>query len=500
MPDSDRLFSPEAKADIQGFITSGRAHLPHAAYLFVRIEDRTQGRGWIAEILPSITDSSSWRKKPGEPKVKPQEAANVAFTYRGLEALGFSEQTLCVFPDELREGMAESQRARILGDTEESAPEAWELGGPNNPEIHALLLLESTTSDQLDDFIERQHTLLAATAGGVVEIESAFQRGGRLPGGREPFGFRDGLGQPRIEGIKGSGVRSGEFVLGYENHYNFVPPGPVVRPEEDPGGVLPASANPYHRQRGLKDLGRHGTYLVYRKLRQDVAGFWRFLRRQSVKDTGAPDPRHMIWLASKMVGRWPSGAPLVLAPEGDDPKIKSKDRFSYAEQDPDGLRCPFGSHVRRSNPRDMIRPTQRKQSLSVSDAHRLLRRASTFGGPLFDFEILEDLDNAEKLQRLLEVEDDGEPRGIHFFSVNANIKGQFEFVQQTWCNNPRFNGLTDNRDPLIGDNGQEGKPSYMTIPERPFRRRTAALPRFVTVKGGGYFFLPSLTALRYLAG
>jgi len=269
---------------------------------------------------------------------------------------------------------------------------------------------------------------------------------------------------------------------------------------EDPNDVLPAPANPYHRDRGLKDLGRHGSYLVYRKLRQDVAGFWSFLRRQSEADKGAADPHHMVRLAAKMVGRWPSGAPLALAPKHDDPSLGNEDRFLYATEDPHGLRCPFGSHLRRSNPRDMIRPSGPDDSLAVSDAHRILRRASAFGGPAFDFSILEDLEDAEKLSALLEIEDDGEPRGIHFFSVNASIKGQFEFVQQTWCNNPRFNALTDNRDPLIGDNGQPDRPSYMTIPEKPWRYRTAALPRFVTVAGGGYFFLPSLTALKFLAG
>ena len=122
--------------------------------------------------------------------------------------------------------MAESQRARILGDTGESAPEAWEVGGPGNPEIHVLVYLMGATPEELDALIERHRALLAETAGGVVEI--AFQNGGRLPDGREPFGFRDGIGQPRTEGIRGRGVRDGEFVLGYPNQYNFVPPGPMV--------------------------------------------------------------------------------------------------------------------------------------------------------------------------------------------------------------------------------------------------------------------------------
>jgi hypothetical protein len=103
-------------------------------------------------------------------------------------------------------------------------------------------------------------------------------------------------------------------------------------------------------------------------------------------------------------------------------------------------------------------------------------------------------------QTLVDLQDDGQPRGIHFFCVNASIRGQFEFVQQEWVNNPRFNGVVSNRDPLSGDNDPlASAPSAMYIPGRPEGLRTESLPRFVTVRGGAYFFLPSLTALRYLA-
>ena len=89
---------------------------------------------------------------------------------------------------------------------------------------------------------------------------------------------------------------------------------------------------------------------------------------------------------------------------------------------------------------------------------------------------------------------------MHFFCVNANIRSQFEFVQQTWCNNPRFNALRDNKDPVVGDHGGDGQAaSYMAIPTRSGVTRTTALPRFVTVRGGAYLFMPSLTALRFLA-
>jgi hypothetical protein len=135
----------------------------------------------------------------------------------------------------------------------------------------------------------------------------------------------------------------------------------------------------------------------------------------------------------------------------------------------------------------------------MSEAHRLLRRGRVFGPPLFDPGILQRLSSPAARQTLLEMEDDGRPRGIHFFCVNASLKSQFEFVQQTWCNNPHFSGLNDNKDPLLGDPARSGQtPSCMTIPRQPTPLRTLPLPRFVTVKAGVYLFLPSLTALRFM--
>jgi hypothetical protein len=133
----------------------------------------------------------------------------------------------------------------------------------------------------------------------------------------------------------------------------------------------------------------------------------------------------------------------------------------------------------------------------MSEAHRLLRRARVFGPPLFDATVLRDATSATCRSAIMALADDGRARGIHFFCVNASIRSQFEFVQQTWCNNPRFAGLNDNKDPIIGDNDRTDQPSsHMTIPGH---RRTASLPRFVTVRAGAYLFMPSIKALRFLA-
>ena len=92
-------------------------------------------------------------------------------------------------------------------------------------------------------------------------------------------------------------------------------------------------------------------------------------------------------------------------------------------------------------------------------------------------------------------------RGLHFICLGANLSRQFEFVQHTWANNPKFNGLYDDPDPLIGDRDPRGKGKQGTFTEqaRPVRRRTTGMPSFVGIRGGAYFFLPGVRALRYLA-
>lgn len=492
-------FTDDVLADIQGFITSGYGHLSRAAYLFVQFHDAGRARLWLRRLAPAITSARAWPKAPNGEKVKPTVTLNAAFSADGLAAIGLPRKVLDTFPLEFQQGIADPDRSRILGDTEESDPVEWELGGPRKPPIHAVLIVHAESDEGLEAACQTQRALLVDTAGGVVELPGTLQTGYRPKGDYEPFGFHDGVAQPPIAGIPGDGVPTGEFILGYPNHFQIIPPTPVTPAELDHDAVLPPLANPYHASEQLRDLGINGSYVVYRKLVQEVAAFWRFMKEDTVRRTGADDTGHMIWLASRCVGRWPSGAPLVLAPGADDPQAFDQNNFMYGD-DPDGLSCPLGSHIRRANPRDVVKPYDKAQSLSMSEAHRLLRRARAFGPPLFDPALLTDPAKLPSRTVLLDLADDGNERGIHFFCVNANIKRQFEFVQQTWCNNPRFGGLNDNKDPLIGDNSRTGEPpSRMTIPGEPAGMRTAALPRFVQVKAGAYLFMPSLKALEFLA-
>jgi Dyp-type peroxidase family len=229
---------------------------------------------------------------------------------------------------------------------------------------------------------------------------------------------------------------------------------------------------------GKVDFGRNGAYVVLRQLSQDVYGFWRYVDRA----TGS-DAEKRTWLAAKMVGRWPSGAPLTLAPDADDPTLATANDFTYQYGDEFGLNCPIGSHVRRSHPRDMLDPKPGTQeSVSLDKRHRLLRRGREYGPPVAD--------------PLADPPPDDVDRGLYFICVVGNIARQFELIQHTWVNNPKFNGLYDEPDPLVANHAAIG--ATFSVPRDPVRSRYTDVPNFVTVRGGAYFFLPGIRALRYL--
>ena len=486
--------------DIQGFITSGYGHLPHTAYLFVHVSDAMSGRRWLRHIAPLITTAGHWPVDNRGKLIKPTSAVNLALTANGLLACGLPRSVLCTFPPEFMEGMASAERAHILGDSGENAAAHWEIGGPNTDPLHAVVIIHALDEATLDAANAAQRSLLATPDAGVREVVNGLQRGYRPESGCEPFGFRDGIAQPAINGIndvRRAGVPVGEFILGHANHYGLIAPTPVVPGNLDPQALLPLSANPYHTGQDLRDLGRNGSYVVYRKLRQDVAGFWQFMKREATRIAGTADVAHMIWLAAKCVGRWPSGAPLTLSPDVDDPRLVRCNDFQYAS-DAHGYGCPLGAHVRRTNPRDMLKPYPAAQSLSMTEAHRILRRGRVCGAPLFDPRMLQRTPTHVEQQALLAITDDGQPRGIHFVCVNASIKSQFEFIQQNWCNSPRFGGLNDNKDPLVASTYENEAANRMTIRLQPVGIRTSALPNFVTVRAGAYLFMPSKSAIRFL--
>ncbi|HEV7663090.1 MAG TPA: Dyp-type peroxidase [Chloroflexota bacterium] len=431
--------------DMQGFIARGYAELKAASYVLLQITSASSARAWLATLATSITAASA---RPSD------SALNVAFTVTGLRKLGLADQTLAQFSNEFRTGMTTPHRRRTLGDVGPSAPEEWLWGGPGTPPPDVLLLLFGRDEPTLEN---TYRSLANGFANGGVTAILRLEAFVDLDG-KEHFGFADGISQPTIAGLSSrvdtppNTIRPGEFILGYENEYG--------------------------RQTNAPDLARNGSYVVFRHLSQDVRGFWRFV-------AAAADAHDVdrTWLASKMVGRWPSGAPLTLTPDSDEPSLANANDFTYQYGDADGLRCPIGAHVRRSHPRDSLDPDPgTARSVAVDKRHRLLRRGREYGPPMDDPYATPSADDPD--------------RGLYFICVMANIARQFELIQHSWVNNPTFDGLYDGPDPLVG---QHTPNAAFVIPAHPISERVTAIPQFVTTRGGAYFFLPSLTALNALS-
>jgi Dyp-type peroxidase family len=461
-------------SDIQGIIVSGYGHLSHSKYLFLRIEDAVKAKGWLRSLLQNqrIT-SAHW-------VTKPPVAVNLALTYAGLQTLGASADLLQSFPKEFVEGMTAPHRSRQLGDLGINAPPHWEHPWQADSAVDLLLILQAAAAD-LDPLYDKYQVQLEPNGLELLTVETGY-----IPAdSKEHFGFHDSISQPVIEGspqdtktcLAQDLIKAGEFILGYFNedgNYPSTPAVPVSQDKANSLSLLPETA--------LKDFGRNGSYFVFRKMAQDVAGFRRYFQ-----DTFST-PEERTLMMSKVVGRWPSGAPLVQAPEADplgdrspaNDVLADSNDFTYRPEDSQGFRCPFSSHIRRTNPRDSL-GQDADESIKSSRRRRLLRRGVVYGDPLPESAM----------------EDDGQPRGLLFFCINANIRRQFEFVQQSWVNMPTFNGLYDERDPLVG-HSPDGSPRTMIIPQVPLSQ-SLRLPNFVTLKGGAYFFLPSFSALNFLA-
>ena len=467
--------------DIQGIIVRGYGTHRFAAFELLEIRDRAAARRWLGELSASIMDGVA----------RPQGACvNIAFTRHGLEALGLDEGAVDSFGLEFRDGMSATEhRRRILGDVGADAPEHWRWGGPDRP-VHVLLMLYAPSQESLREHrAEQRRRFELGGLQGLEHLDTLF-----LPGRKEHFGFRDGIGQPLIAGYKegspGNSIEAGEFLFGYLDEYGALPLSPAVEAAQDPQGLLAQHPG----DPAKRDLGRNGSYLVFRQLEQNVATFWSFVARGSERVQGSTaQASERVALAAKMVGRWPSGAPLLLSPDGDDPALADEDTFTYHAKDPNGDRCPLGSHVRRTNPRDSLEPKPgSEESLKVGKRHRIIRRGRAYGEPLASSMAPEDL---------AATPDDGAERGLHFICFNTNLNRQFEFIQHTWVNNTKFGGLYDDADPLIGEHDPEGtgKTGTFTVPGEPVRQRVTGLERFVHLRGGAYFFMPGKRALRYLA-
>jgi Dyp-type peroxidase family len=442
--------------DIQGLVYSGWNDHAYAGYVFARLgPDAQASRRWLDELRLGVAPVTRARRKI-------HGRLQVALSASGLAALGVPADVIDQMPAELTAGMA--ARTRALGDPD---PATWQLGGPADP-LDVLVMVFARDAETRDAEVRRHRAALTATGATLRSDELC----GPLAA-REHFGFADGVSQPFLPGLHAEPRRGetrvavGEILLGYPNAYDQLP------------------ITPYWDQ---FDLGKNGTYLVFRKLEQDVAGFWGWIAahaRQLAHDDPAETASLTQLLAAKLIGRWPSGAPLTLAPDEDDPSYATPDRinaFGFLHHDPDGLRCPLSSHVRRANPRD-ARGGTAEQSEMVVARHRILRRGRSYG-PRMPVEVA------------VAGRDDGARRGLYFMCLQSSIARGFEFIQQTWLANPGFLGLHREPDPIVGNSGGA---CHITIPAEPVRLRLHNLPTVVTHRGGGYFFVPSLSALRRIA-
>jgi len=489
-------------ADVQGLVRFGYGKMKGAAYALLHVKNAAAARAWLRAA--PVTNAVAM-------KPPPTAALQVAFTADGLRALDVSETVVTQFSPEFLTGMTEEGRTRRLGDVEANAPAKWEWGYASSiPHVMVMFFAEC---DGFDNFVEGAK----GNAWNEAFTEVQYLRTADLDG-IEPFGFADGISQPKIDWERRRDVTRpqldysnivalGEILLGYPNEYQKYNDRPLLDADAASRGLLAAEDRP-----DKKDLGRNGTYLVMRTLEQDVRLFWQFVSEQS---GGNPDEAER--LAAAFVGRTRAGDPLVppqkhAIPGIDhtDPEQVRHNQFTFAK-DPAGARCPFGAHVHRANPRNTDypgRPTGlaklitmlgfgpkgfRDDLMSSVRFHRVLRRGREYGTELKPEDALTPAPPNES------------ERGLHFICLNANISRQFEFLQNAWMMNTKFSGLTDESDPLLGNRAaMPGCPvtGHFTMPEENggVPRRVSGLPQFVTVRGGAYFFLPSLRALRYFAG
>ena len=488
------LEKPLETHDIQGILLSGYLHLAHSCYFFLHLDDAAAAKAWLVELIPLIT-SAQYPVGPDGKALAPPWALNIAFSAAGIAALGYSVET---FSQEFKEGIADQNqpdqedgtRSKRLGDTAANSPQHWDVGGSRTPpeqEIHLCLIVQTATEAELEERCQTQRALLAQHQLRVVQEEQGY-----LPvdDGVEHFGFADAISEPDLVGSpkrvhdEQSCVQPGEFILGYRNEYDRLPATPTVPPHLDIYNNLPGedhAPDPAHPSAVTpRDLGRNGTYVVFRKLHQDVAQWRRYFLENF-------PPEQQDLMQSKFIGRWHSGAPLVEYPAADPFKGDATGQgrvndFGYATTDPAGLRCPIGAHIRRVNPRDSLEDNPAESIKSVN-RHRLLRRGALYGPKLPPGE----------------TQDDGVPRGVLFMGLNSDFKRQFEFIQQTWIQRPKFNGLYDETDPVLGNHSDGNQLNNLTIQDDPVRQRLTGLPQFVTVKGGAYLFLPGIAALCFFA-
>jgi deferrochelatase/peroxidase EfeB len=509
-PSTSWKLAPPHAANVQGLIVSPFAHLSLAQALLLDTS-RAPGSAWLYDLL---NGDNALTITPATGKALDDSGAEtgctaIAFTVTGLKQLGLDDETLGSFATPFTEGMHEANRRNRLGDTRLEPPDrkGRPLWGANVPPlpgdeddpdyavcdktVHAAVLLYHKDEATLNAFAAPVRDKLAKSG---VEITYSLDLSLKFdendpPIAREHFGFADGISQPvphdakyilpgtapGTPSDKVHGIAGGDILFGLADANQEVLPGAIVNPSLPGAAVLPAvppngsdgSANADPDQRSL---GLDGTYLVMRQLSQDPDRFWNSMR-QAAEQLG---DKTADWVAERVVGRTKDGVILAKDPP---PATKGGpgNDFLFLADDPDARYCPFGSHIRRANPRDGLAPSagDAETILHAANNHRILRRGRKY--------------------EAVEVPGAGTLPGLLFICLNTDLERQFEFVQQTWMLNPSFAALIDETDPLVGP---QGKFSIQAYP----LRLLPDVDTFIRFIGGEYFFMPSLPALTYLAG
>lgn len=514
--------------DIQGNILAG-FNKDHQKLIAVKFRDLPAARRWIRRLTPDIDSTAEVfqfnalfrmrRARLGgrDPEGLVATWANVAFSYPGLAALTSKAEADGIpsgVHEPFQEGLA--ARAALLGDLAELGQDptaGWVIGGVGRvPD--ALLIVASDDPAQLEAMSSR---LAPGQLDGTGAPEVMWVEDGRtradLPG-HEHFGFKDGVSQP---GVRGLVSRRPNILLtprllapAPPGQVDFSAPGqPLVWPgqfvfgyastnREDGSPVPPFSLRPAWI--------KNGSLLVFRRLRQDVAGFTAFVRGAAKTLAATPEFAGITpsRLGAMLVGRWASGAPIARAPLQDDPSL-ARDRlsdndflfladtpppdfrdgvpaprapFPPAREDFLGVVCPRAAHIRKVNPRD--------HDSNFGDpfdtlTRRMLRRGIPYGPPQSDPSV-----------------DDGIDRGLHFLCYVTNIEDQFELLQTDWANNT-LNPAAGGHDVLIGQTADQTR--TVSLVSAAGVAHTVTAPRhWVTPTGGGYFFAPSIRALRDVLG
>jgi Dyp-type peroxidase family len=510
--------------DIQGLLLSGYPQLPYSAYVIWRFRpgQKAAARAWLAGLAGRLMRADSPRsggdhqldsngQAPNDiqalkaAKGRDLRAVNLALTASGLRKLELDERRMSEFALEFVEGMAPKphngeipRRSSVLGDAGESSPERWWWGGWKDDDVDGMLLLYADGVDPLQALVDAEIAAMAEACELVVSSADdsgapAILKGELFDDRKEHFGFKDGISQPTIEGSpmarrsrerlkrKASApadeddrkvltareqrislVKPGEFILGYPNERRE-----CISSEAAKAG-------------NVRDLLRNGSYLVFRQLEQDVHGFEEFVCDLAVKLHGEATEETTEDVAARIIGRKKSGEPLV-PPGADTPKGRDRNDFLYAYEDTSGMACPIGAHIRRANPRDVIGPNP-DIALRLSKMHRIIRRGRPYGPRRRP-------DEAKPNGK-------GSGRGIAFIALNADIAGQFEMIQHSWLNNRHFGGLQIGTDP-IGHVAQTE--DEFTVQQRPANLHMQRSRPLVTVRGGAYFFMPGINAVRALA-